>query len=263
MDPDIKGLSTHAEGGLTEAIGSFSHAEGASTAHAEFSHAEGGNTKAIKFGSHAEGTSNISSGEYSHAEGESTDTNGFTGAHIMGTTGKADADHSWFLANGNNDDNTGHNLAAKIIGSGPNNGRGFADIAWIGGGADFAEMFETVEGQPIDVGYFVTLDGDKIRKANSADNYILGITSSNPSFLADSGELRWKNKFLMDKWGRLQFHDIVIPAVTDQEGNVMTPKRIEVRPVVNPEYDPTREYISRLDRPEWRAVGLIGFCCKV
>lgn len=30
------------------------------------------------------------------------------------------------------------------------------------------------------------------------------------------------------------------------------------KPVINPEYDPTRPYINRSDRPEWCPVGMLG-----
>ncbi|NHW36580.1 hypothetical protein GQF04_18685 [Paenibacillus aceris] len=270
-----RGVASHAEGEGTAAEGEASHAEGSSAiasgvaSHAEgngtqasgpVSHAEGAGTVASGLNSHAEGVLTIASGTASHAEGIQTSTNGHIGAHIIGTTGKADSDFSWFLANGINDDGTGNNLAAKIIGSGPNNGKGFADVGWFGGGADYAEMFETVDGLPIDVGYIVTLDGngDQIRKANSSDDYLLGVTSSNPSFLANSGELRWKNKFLTDEWGRLLQHEMVIPAVTDQEGRVFIPERTETRPILNPKYDPEQVYTARSKRPEWVAVGLLG-----
>ena len=52
-----------------------------------------------------------------------------------------------------------------------------------------------------------------------------------------------KTKFLRDDWG-----DIVYE--TDSAGNKT--------PVLNPDYDPTVEYISRIDRPEWEHVGLLG-----
>ncbi|MFD2878034.1 hypothetical protein ACFTAO_21860 [Paenibacillus rhizoplanae] len=35
-------------------------------------------------------------------------------------------------------------------------------------------MFETVDGLPIEPGYFVTTDGERVRKATPADKYILG-----------------------------------------------------------------------------------------
>lgn len=58
--------------------------------------------------------------------------------------------------------------------------------------ADYAEMFETIAGNKIDAGYFVTLDGDgdKIRKANVNDDYILGVVSATPAIIADASDLR-------------------------------------------------------------------------
>ncbi|MDU0201026.1 peptidase G2 autoproteolytic cleavage domain-containing protein [Paenibacillus sp. MAH-36] len=255
------GEASHAEGSSTIASGVASHAEGNGTlASGPVSHAEGAGTIASGLNSHAEGILTTSSGTASHSEGIQTSTNGHIGAHIMGTTGKADSDFSWFLANGLNDDGTGNNLAAKIIGSGINNGKGFADVGWFGGGADFAEMFETMDGQPIDVGYMVTLDGDgdRIRKAKSNDHFLLGITSANPSFLANSGELRWKDKFMTDEWGRVLLQNVLVPAVVDKKGKVIIPEHMETRPRINPNYNAAQSYKARSQRLEWVAVGLLG-----
>ncbi|MFC6604121.1 peptidase G2 autoproteolytic cleavage domain-containing protein, partial [Ectobacillus funiculus] len=197
----------------------------------------------------------ISDASYSHAEGNSTSTGGLNGVHIMGKFGDAnDLSYSWYLANGTSSTNKG--IAAKIL----RTGAAFADIGWFGGGADYAEMFETVDGNPIDVGYFVTFDvgSEKIRKANKENDYILGITSANPVVLGDSAELRWEKKFLTDEWGRVRYHDVVIPAVKDAEGNIVVPEQTESQPMINPEWDPDKEYIPRSKRPEWVAVGLLG-----
>ncbi|GAA3324894.1 hypothetical protein GCM10020331_054580 [Ectobacillus funiculus] len=70
----------------------------------------------------------------------------------------------------------------------------FADIGWFGGGADYAEMFETVDGNPIETGYFVTLDGKKYEKPTKEMIIFLGITSANPVVLGDSAELRWEKE---------------------------------------------------------------------
>ena len=43
--------------------------------------------------------------------------------------------------------------------------------------------------------------------------------------------------------------------VLDEEGNQVYQGK---RPVYNPEYDHTQPYISRMDRPEWAAVGMLG-----
>ncbi|WP_081811040.1 peptidase G2 autoproteolytic cleavage domain-containing protein [Bacillus sp. UNC437CL72CviS29] len=99
---------------------------------------------------------------------------------------------------------------------------------------------------------------DKILKALKKDDYILGITSSTPAVLGNSGELRWKNKYVMDEWGRVQYQDVVISAEMDEQGNVISPKHTESQPILNPEWNPAEEYIPRLKRPEWVAVGLLG-----
>ncbi len=114
--------------------------------------------------------------------------------------------------------------------------------------------------QPIDVGYFVTFDSEseKVRIARQSDDYILGITSANPVVLGDSAELRWDKKYMTDEWGRVLYKDVEVPALRDEEGNIEVQKRIESKPVINPEWDPEKEYIPRLKRPEWVAVGLLG-----
>ncbi|MDD3654647.1 MAG: peptidase G2 autoproteolytic cleavage domain-containing protein [Desulfotomaculaceae bacterium] len=272
FDTTASGINAHAEGENTTASGYDAHAEGFETtantlaAHAEgrstkasgvAAHAEGYETVASRNYAHAEGGGTIANGDFSHAEGNYTNTNGHTGAHIMGQFGDAGADYSWFLANGTSLDNK--SIAAKIL----NNGNAcFAGSLTAGGGpgscADYAEMFESLDGKPIDCGYFVTLKGEKIRKAKANDSYILGITSATPAVIGNSGELNWKNRYMTDKWGRVQYHDVLVPAVTDKNGKVIIPEDTETQPVLNPDWDNTKEYIPRRKRCEWVAVGLIG-----
>lgn len=242
------------EGNNTTASGFASHAEGSgTTASGVVSHTEGITTTASGIASHAEGRDTIASGDLSHAEGFGTNTNGLNGVHIMGRFGDAnDLSFSWYLANGTSPTDRG--IAAKIL----RNGAAFADIGWFGGGADYAEMFETLDGMPIDIGYFVTLDGKKIRKANRNDDYILGVVSANPAVVGDSRELRWEKKYLTDEWGRVLYEDVVIPAVKDEGGNILVPEHAESQPVLNPEWDPAKAYIPRSKRAEWVTVGLLG-----
>ncbi|MFP3511449.1 peptidase G2 autoproteolytic cleavage domain-containing protein [Peribacillus sp. SIMBA_075] len=68
-------------------------------------------------------------------------------------------------------------LVGKLL----NNGNMFVDGAYLTPAGDYAEMFETADGNSIDVGYFVTVSTeDKIQKAASNDLFILGITSATP-----------------------------------------------------------------------------------
>lgn len=247
------GPASHAEGSKTVASGNAAHAEGYLTdAIGPSSHAEGLGTTANGDGSHAEGGGSTADAAYSHAEGLATSTNAVSGAHIMGKYGNATASYSWHLANGTSQT---PGLAARIDGT---LAQGIATKVWVTGTADYAEMFETVDGNPIDVGYFVTANGEKIRKANSRDSYILGITSATPGVLGDAAKLEWKDKWVKDEWGRWVFREVTVAPITDKAGNVVVPEQTEMQKVVNPEYDGTREYVPRSKRPEWVAVGLMG-----
>ncbi|UYZ00678.1 hypothetical protein OJ967_09385 [Peribacillus frigoritolerans] len=286
LDTIANGLASHAEGGTDNIIfargpranGNFSHAEGTETiASGNASHAEGRSTRALGFASHAEGQLTQALSNEAHAEGlgtiaggrahaQGTNTQALalqshaegintivrvqdTNSHIMGSNGTTNDANSWFLANGG--------LRAKINGITGN--ACFAGAVTGGGVAcDFAEMFETVDCNSIDVGYFVTLEGRKIRIATEKDDYILGITSATPFILAGTAELDWQDRFVTDEWGRIQYEEVVIPAEKDQQGIVMIPERTETQRIPNPKWNPDKEYIPRAQRSEWTAVGLVG-----
>jgi trimeric autotransporter adhesin len=265
---EASGRASHAEGNLTVASGVFSHTEGQrSVAVGDLSHAEGNHTQALGqnshaegaltiasgFTSHAEGVNTIASGLFSHTQGQSTDANFLEGVHVMGKFGAAnELSYSWYLANGT--DSTTPSLAAKVL----SNGNVKIDGTVMTPAADFAEMFETIDRNPIDFGFFVTLEEDKVRIANGQDDFILGITSANPAFLADSGELRWEQKYVTTEWGELLYENVTLSPVVDDFGNVILPSRIERRPLLNPDWDATLVYQPRSQRTEWVAIGLLG-----
>lgn len=271
VDTTASGVSSHAEGIATEASGGYSHAEGyESKSTGSISHAEGASTIASGNASHAQGNNTEASGEYSHTEGYLTKalstcshaqgigsvadginsfaagawtiTDKVEGAFIIGKYGKPSGgsnnnispEYGFFLANGQNDTNL--SLAAKIL----NNGDMYIDGKYFSNGADYAEIFESSNGKSIDVGYFVTFDkDDKIRKANATDDYILGVVSSNPSIIANAEEFGWKDKYIKDEWGRIQYDD-------------------KAERILNPNWNKNEEYIPRLSREEWVVVGLLG-----
>lgn len=193
------------------------------------------------------------SSEDAHAEGLFTSTNGHPGSHIMGRYGAADADYSWFVANGTSSSSPG--LAAKLIGA---TGDMFIDGVYSGPASDYAELFETVTGQPIEPGYFVALKGRKVLPVNPESDYVLGVTTANPGFLGNAANLSWKSKFLTDEWGRVLTETVRIPAITNDKGEILVPEREEEQPRLNPSWDPARTYIARSARPEGVAVGLMG-----
>ena len=125
--------------------------------------------------------------------------------------------------------------------------RGNGDIegdgaAYVTPAADYAEMFEADNVDGIGPGFFVTYSGElsnKIRKATSADKDILGVVSGHPACLADAAWGRWGKKYLYDEFCRY---------VLDYNGDR----------VLNPNFNPDKEYIPRAERKEWSPVGMLG-----
>ena len=137
----------------------------------------------------------------------------------------------------------------------------YGDGAYNTSGADYAEMFEWADGNPDSEnrqGLLVTLDGEKIRIAEPEDTYILGAVSTNPAIICDSyfGD-NWHNMYKRDVFGQIITKSINVPAYVDDTG-VEVPEHDEIIYELNPEYDPSREYVPRSERKEWAPVGLLG-----
>lgn len=117
----------------------------------------------------------------------------------------------------------------------------FADGAYSGSGADYADYFEWDDGNPDNedrVGCSAVLTGNgKIKIASPGENPI-GVISGRPSVAGNAASDSWSDKFLKD-----EYHRYII-----EDG----------KKIVNPDYDPAAEYIPRPDRQEWDAVGLVG-----
>ena len=263
---------SHAEGSLTTASGNRSYAEGnQTTASGSCSHAEGAYTTASAGYSHAEGFKTTASGSYSHAEGYRT-TASNAASHAGGHYNTA------MTAGGSSNDTTG---TAFVIGNGINStalSNAFSvqydgtvkakSTITASTTADYAEFFEWLDGNPDNddrIGYFVTLDGDKIRIATSAEDYILGVVSGEPFVLGNGDCDTWNGMFLRDEFRRTIYEPAPkMIEILDSEGNP-TGEFEEAegefegtRPKLNPEYDHTQPYISRFDRKEWAPVGMLG-----
>lgn len=271
------GNYSHAEGRGTEAIGNYSHAEGTSTkAGGQGSHSEGISTKALFRASHAEGYATEAGADYAHVEGSHSIASGYT-AHAQNystiaqgycqtsigkfnvaqgiTNGFASTDNAFIIGNGSNN-NTRSN-AFRVTWGGITYSRG----AYNTSGADYAEMFEWLDLNPNNedrVGYFVTLEGEKIRKANSKDKYILGIVSSNPSIIGNN-PIAWKDMYEVDEWGRP-----ITEVIEETSGRFISETEEDEEIVkietfkINKKWDNTLEYVSRDLRQEWGSVGLLG-----
>ena len=105
--------------------------------------------------------------------------------------------------------------------------------AW-GTPADYAEFFETTDGQDISIGTSVILDGGKVRPALPSDptSQILGVIrpkNGDGSIIANSAELRWNRKYLSDDQDNklLEAYTVIeweeiIPAVTELQKQQVT-----------------------------------------
>lgn len=254
------GKFSHAEGSGNDASGVCSHAEGSmNIASGKYSHAEGSMNTASGEYSHAEGYSTIASGKYSRAEGNDTTAAGqcssaggaYTNAgNYQMTIGKYNTEYAGATEV---NDTTG---TAFIVGIGTgsarrngfrvtNAGQCMGVTYFSASGADYAEFFEWKDGNTNNVdrrGLFVTLDGDKIRLANAKDTYILGAVSATPNVIGDSQSEEWHARFKKDIFGEI---------ITETSKGV-------TQPVLNPNYNPDKEYIPRSERKEWATVGLLG-----
>jgi len=139
----------------------------------------------------------------------------------------------------------------------------FAQKEYNATGADYAEYFEWKDSNPNDedrVGYFVTLDGDKISIAKEGD-WILGVISAQASIVGDSYDDDWHDKYLTDEFGRIIYEEVIVPAeyeTINGEQVLVEEEHTEMHPRINPNYSSTKEYIPRSKRKEWAAVGMMG-----
>lgn len=232
------------------------------------SHSEGINTQAIGLGSHAGGFGGRASGYYSFTHGQGATASGVAGA-AFGNKTNANVDNSFVVGSFNKDLVAGD---VFVVGNGTgdaskNNMLRVSKTAIYGNssfnstGADYGEFFEWRDGN-IDnedrVGYFVTLNQDKIQKASNTDSYILGVVSAISGVIGNSHQDNWRDKYLTDVFGRVQYEEIEIPSQTDNDGNIIISSKIVMSPKINPNYDDTQSYTPREQRKEWSVVGMMG-----
>lgn len=242
------------------------------TASGAGAHAEGYRTTASGSSSHAEGSETIASGDASHAGGKYT----YAAYQLQTAIGHFNTKPSnpdsliytvgdLFVIGKGDGDNSRANIfrvtSTKVL----------ATASYSSTGADYAELFEWLDGNPDGAdrcGRFVTLDGEKIRLAGPGDDFILGIVSGNPSVVGDVHDDQWQGMYLYDVFGRPLWEDVEVPDVTVEEPDpenpestvtrVIIPAHIEHRQKLNPAYDGSQPYLPRTQRPEWDAVGMLG-----
>lgn len=247
-------------------------------ASGDYSHAEGYNTNAVVKYSHTEGYYTNAQSQATHAEGYYTNAANF-GGHAGGQYNKdmvaslgpgIKSGDAFVIGNGTGDSAANRSNAFRV----DYVGNVYGVKAYTTGGADYSEfIYEWFDGN-IDgedrVGYFVTVREKKIYKANEGD-YIVGITSGNPSIVGNGDEdYYWR-------WERDEFNRIIMVDVPelvekkDENGNVVIDKNTGF-PIMektgriikngdfkqNLDYDASNKYVERKDRPEWDYIGMLG-----
>lgn len=127
-------------------------------------------------------------------------------------------------------------------------------------GCDYAEFFEWEDGNPDNEdrrGYFVTMEGKKIKKANAGD-YILGIVSAMPAVIGNYDEC-WMGRYITDEYGAFVPEEFEYEVEEkNEDGEMVTVTKIGIKWAENPDYDKEKEYVNRSDRKEWDTVGMLG-----
>lgn len=261
-----KGSSSHCEGKDCLALGDFAHAEGWETkAKGRLAHTEGYGTEAGEF-AHAQGYKCTANGKCAHSGGQQS-TAGYDYSFAQGYCVNASAMYQSVIGKHNKTNTNGLFIVGYGSSSATANclriaddGKCYGVNAFLSSGADYAEMFEWLDGNPDNEdrrGLFVTLDGEKIRLANSEDDYIIGIVSASPTVVGDICSEEWHGMFKKDVFGADIWEDVEVPEEVLEDGTVI-PAHIEKQRVLTPEYDPTQEYVSRDERKEWATVGMFG-----
>lgn len=279
------GFRSHAQGNSTTASGVTAFASGCSTiASGQSSFAGGSGSTASGHISFAIGSDTTASGIYSFSEGNNTIATDFC-CHASGSNTKASNWCSHAMGHFNAVMTTGGTLYNKVgtafaIGNGTNeNARSNAFSVQFSGitkaantitastTADYAEFFEWLDENPNAedrVGYFVTLDGNKIKIAEADDDYILGVISGAPFVLGNGDCDVWNGMYLRDEFRRLKEEPapkmirVKNKETKKYESQIVEGEYEGTRFVLNPNYDSSQEYKSRFDRPEWAAVGMLG-----
>ena len=244
----------------------------------------GGNvyTEATAYGATAIGTGVKATADYANVEGYRTKSNGKY-SKVIGKFNKELSSAAAQTSTGGDAFVIGNGISSNELSNAFRvtfGGAVYGLSAFNASGADYAEFFEWLDGNAEAedrIGYFVTLEGDRIVKAKAGD-YILGIVSGNPCIVGNSDE-DWLGRWEKDEFGRFIKEEIDVPVtvwenitepVVDEEGNtigemVIGAKEVETGETVkgwrykeNPEYDSNQTYIERKDRREWDYVGMIG-----
>ena len=271
---DSLGYGSHASGHGAVASGKTSYAEGFNAAASgDYSCAIGYQASASGESAFALGSHCASNGDASHtrnlyctanaksacAQGYATLTVGY--GHSSANINMADCPPTQTYAEYGREGATLANVFRVDL-TGSTHAKGEYSTS----GADYAEFikpwFDDNESGEDRRGYLVTVKDGKLYKAEPND-YIVGITSGNPSVIGNNDD-DWIGRWKRDEFNGFVYQDVEVDdynEVYNSDGTATSVKvgsHIERHKIENPEYDSSQYYIDRKDRPEWSCVGMIG-----
>lgn len=175
----------------------------------------------------------------------------FPGNSTLGTKG------IWIIGNYNDPNNVGITTSPRVftIGGGDSvtrmnlfsvleNGDVHTKLGgtYVTGGADFQEYFEHIKPIRLPIGTTVKITENGLFRVAVKGDIPDGVVSRRGGVLGNSDSGHWVKKFVIDDdTGKIKL---------DKDGKLMVSK----------EFDPSRKYIPRSERPEWHTIGLVGQC---
>jgi hypothetical protein len=75
--------------------------------------------------------------------------------------------------------------------------------------------------------------------------------------VGEAHHLNWQGKYVTDEWGRIKYEEVPMLDEKDEQGDTLIGNMIKAA-VINSDFDASRSYVPRIERPEWVTVGLIG-----
>lgn len=265
----VSGNDNSAPGGASAAVGG-----GSNTASGEYAVVVGGmdNKATAPNSAILGGNNNIAAGGWVLGGNNNTAPSNVCVTGHYSSTSNSGSDsgtdgNAFVIGNGNS---SAKSNAFRVAYNGSVYGAG----AYNSTGADIAELYEWLDGNPGNEdrrGLFVTLDGTKIKLAEPTDTYIKGVISAAPALVGDSYSDTWHGMYLTDVFGvplkQIVHHEAEYMEVkkTDPETGEEITEQVLLHDeydaeeyILNPDYDPEQEYIPREQRQEYDYVSSWG-----
>ena len=144
-------------------------------------------------------------------------------------------------------------------------GTAHSEGGWSTPRRDFSELFESLDGNEIQLGTSVIVAKNGKIRAAKVGEVPIGVVTNNTAFIGNSYR-EWPGKYEKDEFGNIKLEEIEIKnsekyLIGLEEGSnseIKGKSQKVIRPKISPDYDKTQTYVQRENRPEWNIVGILG-----